>query len=417
MPPKRDVEAPICLGNFFAEAGDDAGSDEDANETGFAQTYEVTELEVLGKIFRVRQFAWHRANANKIWPGTFNLAEYIDAHQTRYRDGSVLELGAATGALTLFLSTSPHSFNITTSDIDDGGEVEENIAHNFRLNGLEPPLHVPHTWGDGWPTILPSSSNSASSNASSSGSSISPALSITNAVPQDSTHRQSEPLVQPQSPPAEPRSSFRFIIASDILLYVSAYPALVKTLCELFGCGAVAGSSSGSNGSSGNSGSSGGSGSGSSGSSGDSSSGSGGSGDDSGSGLGAIAGVRQDADALRIGTKATAATTTTTTTTTTVAPTAAPAPASASAPAPVPAPTTTASASPAVSPAPQAVSTPARGAEEFLMSWNRRIAESKVFFDLMGAAGFVCEHKGKCVYSFTRPDSGGGGGGGGGGSR
>ena len=40
-------------------------------------------------------------------------------------------------------------------------------------------------------------------------------------------------------------------------------------------------------------------------------------------------------------------------------------------------------------------------AEEFLMSWNRRIAESAIFFDLMAQAGFKCEHKGKCVYSFT----------------
>jgi hypothetical protein len=38
---------------------------------------------------------------------------------------------------------------------------------------------------------------------------------------------------------------------------------------------------------------------------------------------------------------------------------------------------------------------------EFLMSWNRRIAESAIFFDLMNDAGFQCEHKGKCVYSFT----------------
>jgi hypothetical protein len=38
---------------------------------------------------------------------------------------------------------------------------------------------------------------------------------------------------------------------------------------------------------------------------------------------------------------------------------------------------------------------------EFLMSWNRRIAESAIFFDLMSKAGFLCEHKGKCVYSFT----------------
>jgi hypothetical protein len=38
---------------------------------------------------------------------------------------------------------------------------------------------------------------------------------------------------------------------------------------------------------------------------------------------------------------------------------------------------------------------------EFLMSWNRRIAESAIFFDFMNDAGFQCEHKGKCVYSFT----------------
>jgi hypothetical protein len=42
---------------------------------------------------------------------------------------------------------------------------------------------------------------------------------------------------------------------------------------------------------------------------------------------------------------------------------------------------------------------------EFLMSWNRRIAESAIFFDLMAKAGFLCEHKGKCVYSFTVRDS------------
>ena len=38
---------------------------------------------------------------------------------------------------------------------------------------------------------------------------------------------------------------------------------------------------------------------------------------------------------------------------------------------------------------------------EFVMSWNRRIAESAIFFDLMLKAGFSCEHKGKCIYSFT----------------
>lgn len=35
------------------------------------------------------------------------------------------------------------------SDINDGGEVEENIYHNFSLNGLTRVPHIPHTWGTG----------------------------------------------------------------------------------------------------------------------------------------------------------------------------------------------------------------------------------------------------------------------------
>lgn len=40
--------------------------------------------------------------------------------------------------------------------------------------------------------------------------------------------------------------------------------------------------------------------------------------------------------------------------------------------------------------------------EEFLMSWTRRIAESKIFFDLMATAGFTMELKTSGIYSFVR---------------
>jgi hypothetical protein len=43
-----------------------------------------------------------------------------------------------------------------------------------------------------------------------------------------------------------------------------------------------------------------------------------------------------------------------------------------------------------------------RPIREFLMSWNRRIAESKIFFTLMEENGFTCIHHGHCIYSFTR---------------
>ena len=38
--------------------------------------------------------------------------------------------------------------------------------------------------------------------------------------------------------------------------------------------------------------------------------------------------------------------------------------------------------------------------KKFVMSWNRRMEESKEFFELMEEGGFVCEHLGKCVYLF-----------------
>lgn len=36
------------------------------------------------------------------------------------------------------------------------------------------------------------------------------------------------------------------------------------------------------------------------------------------------------------------------------------------------------------------------------MSWNRRINQSYIFFDLMKEAGFGCFNHGKGIYSFYR---------------
>jgi hypothetical protein len=62
----------------------------------------------------------------------------------------------------------------------DDGEVEEQIAANFLLNALPCPPHLPHSWG----TPVPPSA----------------------------------------------RATFDYVLASDILLYVAAYPALVASL-------------------------------------------------------------------------------------------------------------------------------------------------------------------------------------------
>merc|ERR1712151_919982 len=92
-----------------------------------------------------------------------------------------------------------------TSDINDEyGDVEENIKMNFKLNGFEAcqqPFHVPHTWGSGWKASVEKKLGSLDTNIDDNGNEF---------------------------------LKFDTIIASDILLYVSAYPLLVQTLQELF---------------------------------------------------------------------------------------------------------------------------------------------------------------------------------------
>jgi predicted nicotinamide N-methyase len=189
MSSKRDIEAPICLADIFASPGD-----EDDTEDAFNQQYEVSNIKMAEKTIKVRQFAWHRANGNKVWPGTFNLAEYIDQHMERYKSGNILELGAATGALSVYLSSDPHNYQLCTSDIDDGGDVEDNIRYNFELNGMKAPLHIPHTWGEGWPSSVTAHSSSPKSDSD-----------------QVNVQTEAETIEVPR---------FKFIIASDILLYV-----------------------------------------------------------------------------------------------------------------------------------------------------------------------------------------------------
>lgn len=190
------ASAPISLKGFF---GNDSSSDSDNDESSindaastavaFEQVYETQEIMLCKTGMKIRQFSWHKANANQVWPGTFRLAEYIDENRKHYyTDGDILELGAATGALTIFLlkNTTQRHYNIITSDIKDDGEVEINIKFNLMLNCIDSSYHkhVPYTWNDGkFPTI---------------------------------NHK------------------IKYIVASDILLYVSAYPDLIITLNDVF---------------------------------------------------------------------------------------------------------------------------------------------------------------------------------------
>ena len=127
---KKDggIDAPLSLTGLF---GDDSGDDA---EPHFEQTFEEQSVHISSTPLIIRQYVWHMANANKVWPGTFNLGEFLENNLSKYAHDNILELGAATGALSIFLKTIAPDIFLVTSDIDDGGEVETNISYNFQRN-------------------------------------------------------------------------------------------------------------------------------------------------------------------------------------------------------------------------------------------------------------------------------------------
>nr|XP_043610628.1 protein N-terminal and lysine N-methyltransferase EFM7 isoform X2 [Erigeron canadensis] len=126
----------------------------------------------------IREFSFHQMNANLLWPGTFAFAEWLVQDKSKIEGRRIIELGSGTGALAIFLKKL-YQVDITTSDYDDQ-EIEDNIAHNCKVNGVTPVLpHIKHSWGDPFPNSCP---------------------------------------------------DWDLIIASDILLYVKQYPNLIKTL-------------------------------------------------------------------------------------------------------------------------------------------------------------------------------------------
>ncbi|KAF2306380.1 hypothetical protein GH714_017245 [Hevea brasiliensis] len=131
---------PSSPSSLFAD-DDDASIVEETNKS--QQSYVERKHSFPGMELLIREFSFHRLNANLLWPGTFAFAEWLVQHRSHIERRRCIELGSGTGALAIFLSRS-FNLDITTSDYNDQ-EIEENIAYNCAANGITPVLpHIKH---------------------------------------------------------------------------------------------------------------------------------------------------------------------------------------------------------------------------------------------------------------------------------
>ncbi|XP_047323035.1 EEF1A lysine methyltransferase 3 isoform X2 [Impatiens glandulifera] len=166
--------------SLFACSDGSSSEEEDVHQSFEERRHHFPGMELL-----IREFSFHQLNANLLWPGSLNFAEWLVQNKSWVEGRRIIELGSGTGALAIFLQKSFQILNITTSDYDDQ-EIEDNIAHNCRVNGVVPVLpHIKHSWGDPFPCSDP---------------------------------------------------DWDLVIASDILLYVKQYDNLIKTLSFLLNC-------------------------------------------------------------------------------------------------------------------------------------------------------------------------------------
>jgi Lysine methyltransferase len=89
------------------------------------------------------------AEAGRVWPLTFRLAQYIVESTSDTRN--VIELGAGTGVLSCLLA---RAFPLSAFTATDLPHVIELIKRNVALNGLQDRVAVsPLRWGDPLPPV------------------------------------------------------------------------------------------------------------------------------------------------------------------------------------------------------------------------------------------------------------------------
>ncbi|RYH15521.1 hypothetical protein EON65_31625 [archaeon] len=92
---QKQYTAPISLGGLFPNSDDEDGG-------GFCNETDILNVKLADQDLKIRQMAWHGANANQIWPGSYALVDFILGN-AKYGSGKFLELGSATGAVVIAL--------------------------------------------------------------------------------------------------------------------------------------------------------------------------------------------------------------------------------------------------------------------------------------------------------------------------
>lgn len=158
----------------------------DLDPTEYHEMYEVASVDFPEQTLRIREYEFHPVNANQVWPGSVQFAQWILNHWDLFQGKKVLEIGSGCGALAIWLAK--RGLAVITSDYTDP-RIEENIHENCVLNSIPPLPHISHIWGGQFPE--------------------------------------------------ESLTAFDTVLASDILIYVAQYASLISTLHQVLAKGAV----------------------------------------------------------------------------------------------------------------------------------------------------------------------------------
>ncbi|KAF2071759.1 hypothetical protein CYY_006925 [Polysphondylium violaceum] len=166
------------LSDFAKMTNSDSDSDNENSKNNNDQVFDEKTVEINQKSIKIREFHYSTTNAGYIWPATFTMADYISKNIQVFNNKKIIELGSATGILSIYLKQI--GLNVTASDYNDP-EIQENIEYNSKLNDIHF-NYIPHSWGEEFP---------------------------------------------------KEKNDFDIVIASDILLYVSHFDKLISTLKQL----------------------------------------------------------------------------------------------------------------------------------------------------------------------------------------